>query len=695
VASTSVAPAATQAKSAFRPDIEGMRAVAIGLVLVYHAGLPWVPGGFVGVDIFFVISGFLITGLLLREIDTTGRVSLARFYARRAKRLLPATAVVLVATAVLTYVFLPVTDRRVFGWDIVGAATYLANWRFAERSVDYLAEGIGASPVQHFWSLAVEEQFYVVWPILIVLVLLAARRAGRSPRALLTVALVLIAVPSFLWSVAETAQSPASAFFVTTTRAWELAVGAGLALAMPLVRKIPASTASILVAAGLAAIVYSALFFDSSTAWPGSAAAVPVLGAAAVIAGGEVSKTSVFSRLLSARLMVWVGGISYSLYLWHWPLLTAATAHWDGNLGVKRGLLVVALSVVPAWLCHVLVENPVRFSKRLRSNSLSLSLGANFTVVGVLAGLVLVLAIPLQTQSADASPPAGAEVVRQDPSSAPDLWAVDTYSRVVPSPATATKDVPSSYAEGCAQNEKGAEVLICEYGDPDSETVVALVGDSKAQQWQSVLQTIAEERSWKFVMLSKSACPFSPAATVNRDGIYTTCPEWNDQAFDAVLETGADVVITSQSMARALVDPTDEDGGFSEELMIDALATQWQNLADRGIPTIAFLNNAGPKGNIYECVAQNPDALSECAFDGSNVTTAEVQQAAADRVPGTSVLTMNDVICPEGMCPAVMGEVLVYRQGSHLTKTFVDSTRGILEPRLLDALEAASPSISW
>jgi hypothetical protein len=335
----------------------------------------------------------------------------------------------------------------------------------------------------------------------------------------------------------------------------------------------------------------------------------------------------------------------------------------------------------------------VRFSKRLRSNSLSLSLGANFTVVGVIAGLVLVLAIPLQSQSADASPPAGAEVVRQDPSAAAALWTVDSYSRVVPSPDTATKDVPSSYDEGCVQNLQGSEVLVCEYGDPDSETVVALVGDSKIQQWQSVLQTIAEDRSWKLVLVAKSACTFSPATTLDREGINTTCLEWN--ARDVVIQTGADVVITSQSAARALVDPDDEDGGFTEELMVDALAAQWQELADRGIPTVALLNNAGPGDDIYECVAQNPTSLSECSFEGKNLTTAEVQQAAADRVPGTSVLTMNDVICPEGMCPAVMGEVLVYRQGSHLTKTFVDSTQGILEPRLLEALAAASPDIRW
>ncbi|HEV6955624.1 MAG TPA: acyltransferase, partial [Promicromonospora sp.] len=207
----------------FRPDIEGLRAVAIGLVLLYHGGLDQLTGGFVGVDVFFVISGFLITGLLIRELEKSGRISLPRFYARRAKRLLPATALVLVVTAVLTWLTVSVIEWRTFGLDIVSAAAYVVNWRLAARSVDYLAEDVGVSPVQHFWSLAVEEQFYIVWPLLLVVIAWwVRRRATARLRAVMTAGILLIAVPSFAYSIYLTQANPSAAFFVTPTRLWEM-----------------------------------------------------------------------------------------------------------------------------------------------------------------------------------------------------------------------------------------------------------------------------------------------------------------------------------------------------------------------------------------------------------------------------------------------------------------------------------------
>src|SRR5690625_5690993 len=221
--------------SAFRPDIEGLRAVAIGLVLVYHAGVSQLPGGFVGVDVFFVISGFLITGLLIREIEQHGRVSLPRFYARRAKRLLPATGIVLVATALLTWWSASVVDWRTFGWDIVGSAFYVVNWVLAGRSVDYLAEDVGVSPVQHFWSLAVEEQFYIVWPLLIVFLAWWLRRhAAARTRVVLGIGIFFLIVPSFVWSLYLTDANPERAFFVTTTRLWEMGIGSFVAIGVPL-----------------------------------------------------------------------------------------------------------------------------------------------------------------------------------------------------------------------------------------------------------------------------------------------------------------------------------------------------------------------------------------------------------------------------------------------------------------------------
>ena len=382
-----------QASSAatFRRDIEGLRAVAIGLVLVYHAGITFVPGGFVGVDVFFVISGFLITGILVRELESTGRISLARFWARRARRLLPATGLVLVATTIGVWLLVPTTSWRTFGGDVVGAAFYVVNWVFAGRSVDYLAEGVSPSPVTHFWSLAVEEQFYVVWPLLLCLVALVMRlRRSRSVRGTMLLALGVIAVPSFLWSVWLTSSGDPAAFFVTTTRLWELALGAGVALGSRLWPRLPVRVAHALGWAGLLAVLAAALAFGSQTPWPGSAALVPTLGTAALIVAGF--RPGGPATLLSARPMVWIGGLSYSVYLWHWPVLVLAAAV-IGDFGQKIGLVLVAASFVPAWLGHHLVENPLRFHPALvRSNALSLTLGLNFTLVGGLAGIALLAA---------------------------------------------------------------------------------------------------------------------------------------------------------------------------------------------------------------------------------------------------------------------------------------------------------------
>ncbi|MDT0203990.1 acyltransferase, partial [Nocardioides sp. AE5] len=341
-----------------------------------------------------MISGFLITGLLIREVEQEGRVSLARFYARRAKRLLPATAVVLVATALLTWWSVTRVEWRTFGWDIIASAGYVVNWRLADRSVDYLAEDVGVSPVQHFWSLAVEEQFYIVWPLLLVVLAVLLRKTRLPARPVMAAGIVAVIVPSFVWSVHYTASNPAQAFFVTPTRLWELGVGALVAIGVGVWAKLPRAAAIVLGWAGLVLVVYAGFTVTAATAWPGHMALLPVVGTAAMIIAGSASGPAGPAGVLSWAPAVWVGGLSYSLYLWHWPLLVAATAQW-GELGAKKGLLVVAFSFIPAWLCNRFIENPIRFHKAFsRSNPLTLSMGANFTAIGAAAGLTLILLVP-------------------------------------------------------------------------------------------------------------------------------------------------------------------------------------------------------------------------------------------------------------------------------------------------------------
>ncbi|GAA1293628.1 acyltransferase family protein [Planotetraspora silvatica] len=665
--------------SRFRGDIEGLRAVAVGLVLLYHAGLPFIHGGFVGVDVFFVISGFLITTQLLSEMDRTGTVSLVRFYARRAKRLLPAAGVVLVATALLTWLFIPDTRWKEIGGDIAGSALYVVNWRLAARSVDYLAEDSQPSPVQHFWSLAVEEQYYLVWPLLILLAILAAKMIKNRTRPALWTGLLLVIVPSFAWSLIETAQSPASAFFVTTTRMWELGVGAAVALAAGACARLPRMAALVIGWAGLAAIAVSGLFYTENIAWPGYAAALPVIGAASVIAAGFAVTRGGPASLLGVRPMRWIGGLSYSLYLWHWPLIVVATVYFDG-LSTYKGLAVVAVSIVPAWLTYRTVESGFRHSAAIsRSARLALSLGANFTLIGVAAGIVLVLAVPA-VGGPGAKTALGAAVLRDDPRGDPAGAVVDHVDWMTPLPTEATKDIDLTFRDNCLQGEGKTAVVTCRYGDPKGPITVAVVGDSKVAQWTSALEPLAKQNGWRMVTYLKSACSFS-MAVIETEG--QTCRAWGANVLKRLQADPPDWVVTSQSDTQG----RDAAGKFTEQAMVVGLRDMWGRLRAMGSKVMVIANNPHPGKNVYECVAKNPDKLSACSFDRKEYdsSSAVTQHTAAKGMKGVEVVDLFDAICPTERCPAVIGNVLIYRQGSHLTDTYIRS----MTPRLAKALTKA------
>lgn len=672
----------------FRQDIEGLRAVAIGLVLVYHAGLPFFPGGFIGVDVFFVISGFLITGLLVREVERTGRVSLTRFYARRAKRLLPATALVLTATAVMVWFTSSVTEWRAFGGDIVAAAAYVVNWRLADRSVDYLAEGTSASPVQHFWSLAVEEQFYIVWPLLLVVIALLARRTGYRLRRLMTAGLIVIVVPSLIWSVLLTSASQATAFFVTTTRLWELGIGALVAVGAGLWTRFPTVVSSILGWAGIAVLMTAAVWFDETFAWPGAWALVPTLATAALIMAGATQRSGV-QRLLSTRPAVWIGGLSYSLYLWHWPLLIGYENLYGKPGAVDGGLLVIA-SFVPAWLSLKFVENPVRFSGALaRSSRVTLSVGANLTAVGVVSGLVLMLVVPPAPGSGDAE---GARSLTVTDGKISGIEAVDTVDSMAPGPVAAVDDVPAAYGQDCQANHEATTPTFCSFGDPEGHRTMVLAGDSKALQWSDAFDKIAQRKGWRLLTATKSSCGLYDALRDEGGRSYQECLAHNKALTAALIEMKPDVVVVSQRHDTA-VDP--QTGETTEAAMTAGLARVWERLEQAGVHVVALLDNPSPTGvdigdgEIYKCVAERLDRLSECAFsraDGLAASGSRSLLAAAEKVPAVDVLDLTDVLCNDQVCPPVVGGVLVYRQGSHITNTYALTAVPALTDRLTPLL---------
>lgn len=670
-----------------RLDIEGMRTIAVGSVLFAHAGVSFMAGGFVGVDVFFVLSGFLITGLLAREVSRSGRVSLSNFWARRMKRLLPASATVLVFSAAATYVFLPITQRKDFGGDIVSAALYVVNWRLADRGVDYLAEDVGQSPVQHYWSLAVEEQFYLVWPILMLLIgIVAARSWKRAASVVLGVA----TVASFAYSVQQTADSPATAYFVSTTRIWELGIGGLLALAATQVQRLP----SLLRAAGgwvgIAMIAYAVFVFDESTTWPGANALVPTVGAALMIASGLGPTPGSPQKLLSLAPMVWIGGLSYSIYLWHWPMLIAAQAKWP-DLQLRWSLLLMIGSVVPAYLSNRFIENPVRFGTFFKPTGRALGLGLALTAVGVGAGIVLNASATVGgvDQATTSGSPGAAALL--DPANAGVDWsAIRSVDQMRPLATEAVDDRPSFYDDGsgCQVDDGIAEPKRCDWGDTSSNRTVVIVGDSKMAQWQPTFAAMAQREGFKLVQLTKSSCTFADVEfdRPNKDD----CRAWGRAVLQDILDLKPDLVIESHRFIDALPPGRTDDEDATQDAMVDGLTSYWRTITDAGIPMVTLLDNPSPpNAPVYECVAAAPDDLSSCAFALPGAVAASgapAQLRAAAEVPGVGVMDLTPTICPDdGRCPAVIGNVLVYRQGTHLTKTFIDTAEPQLAAALFDA----------
>ncbi|WP_299518077.1 acyltransferase family protein [uncultured Serinicoccus sp.] len=663
-----------------RQDIEGLRAVAVIAVLLYHLRVPGLGGGFAGVDVFFVISGFLITGILLREIDRTGRVSLGDFWARRARRLLPAALVVVAATFAASWVVLPTSSRPDLLADVLGSTLYVVNWVLAARSVDYLAEGAGVSPLQHYWSLAVEEQFYLLWPLLVVVGLALAARTGTSPRRPLAVVLGLVTALSLGWSVVATAQSPQTAYLITPTRLWELSAGALLAFTVPALRRLPARAAQVAAAAGLALVLLTVLAVGPGTPWPGSAALLPVVGSALILAAGTSGTPTLVGRLLSVPPMVWVGGLSYGIYLVHWPLLVLVEEQ-RGPLGPAGLVLIGVLTVLLAWLLRLLVEDPVRYSTRLGVHP-ARSLLAAATAMALVTGVAGVAWAARPTLGATTAPGPAALVA----DATAEVWepvglprrAYDRAGPVQPDPSLAREDVPGYYADGC-QVQPGVAVPdpTCVYGDVDAPTRVALWGDSKLGQYASALEAIAQAESWRLELYLKSAC--SPTVS---GATEPECDAFGQEVVRQLLADPPHLVLLGS-------------GGF-EAAERSGMVEGARALTDAGIDVVVVDDNAHPDHQAYECAAEHPEDLLACERPPRGIFR-RPHLRAVHEATGAPVIDLNPWICPEETtCPAALGGQLVYRQGSHLTDTYARSLTPFLYRELsaLGLTEAAPGDIA-
>jgi peptidoglycan/LPS O-acetylase OafA/YrhL len=653
-------------------------------VLLCHAGLPAFAGGYVGVDVFFVISGYLITRLLLGELDRDGTASLPRFYARRIRRLLPLSALLLATVAALSFaIFSPVRAVEV-AHDIVACATWTANWHFAAQSVNYFAQGTEPSPVQHLWSLSIEEQFYVVWPGLLLAVTWAWRRRGRSPRLVLGVLLAAILAASFAYNLHVTSAEPAAAYFSTFGRAWELALGAALAVLGDVRLRRPAAIA--LGWAGLAAILYAALEFGSGTPFPGTAALVPTLGAAALILAGsaaaEVDRAGP-GGLLSLPPCRYVGRISYAWYLWHWPALIFAAALW-GPLSPLAGLAVVAASWVPTAISHWLVEEPFRHARRLVARpSLALTLGIACTAIAFVSSVLLIDLQPTE-KTAPISAVQGAAALHREKTPENDAAALR------PNPLKAYADRGRLFTDGCLVGVQGTHSKRCTYGDPSDSRTLVLFGDSHAMQYFPPLEKIADKNHWRVIALVKAEC--TPADIEVRSMIadreYSQCDAWRQYAFERIEATApSTTVVIAGDTAYVPYGPGGEElhGEAAAAAMQKGLLSTLERIHAGGRRTVVITDSPAAPDEIPACVSEHLHDFAACAFRQHRGPDVTFERRATHRAQGSHLIDLTPEICPHHLCRAVIGNALTYRDDSHLSATFART----LSPWLERGLEAA------
>ena len=578
----SLYPREVQKERHFRPDIQGLRALAVLLVIVAHSGFGTVSGGFVGVDVFFVISGFLITSLLMREAARTGRISLLGFYARRARRILPAASVVAVATVVAAILFLPLVRAVEVIKDSIWVAAFAANIRFASVGTDYFAKGEPASPLQHYWSLSVEEQFYLVWPLLLVGWIAWAARRKDGPRSL-TAPLVLVGVlslVSFAWSLWATYESPTTAYFSTLTRAWELGVGSALGIWMA---RGAASTArpprwlvEALGAAGLLAIMLACVGYSPSTPFPGYQALLPVLGTAALLYVGGAERVGAASRLLSVPPARVVGDWSYSLYLWHWPILRIAEDHLGvGRLPLGRLVLALALIFGLSALTYRFVEEPFRRGKRWARPRIGVALyplSLAMVVVVAVTGRVWIdheLGI-----SGDNPAITTADFKGKQLSKDPHVALVQASTLA----AQQGQPIPSDLTPGLLGLRKDTAPLgdcdyrtgtrqLCANGDVDSDRVMVLIGDSHARAWSPAFTELGEQQGYRTYYFVFSGCSAIRAVQAEPQNLrpWTECEDFKDWVVDTVADLQPDVVVVATSAVSPIVGPDGDPVGVLNE----------------------------------------------------------------------------------------------------------------------------------
>jgi peptidoglycan/LPS O-acetylase OafA/YrhL len=680
----------------FRPDIEGLRGLTLLAILAFHVDMPGVSGGFVGPDIFFFISGFVITGQLWREVSSTGTIGLRKFYGKRARRLLPVSAAVGVVTAIASALLLPPLQAKSALMDGIASALYVPNFWFIGQQVDYFAGNTLPSPFQHYWTLGVEEQFYLVWPPMIVgtawLIRRMHRRAkpsappSKSPYLVLV---TLVAVLSFALSLLVTWVMPLAAYFSLPTRAWQLAGGALVALTASHWRRLPQRTAVITGCVGLALILFACAYLTPDKPYPGTAALLPWLGTALVIVAGCATPTRGAGRVLALSPMRALGRWSYSWYLWHWPVLVFAPILLGHPLGLPGKLMAVLISGVLAVLTLRFIENPLRYAAFLhRSPGKSLAVGglASALAAGVSVMLLLwVSSIPLpipvghgaQTAALRITPAPVESVFRQVQAavaSSAELKAVP--SNLNPPLADVGAEVGAMLFNGCLRAPFQGGQPECAVGDTASKTTVAMVGDSHASMWIPAFQQIGTQRPWRLETMAKAACPMMDLPIANRFArplveLLQRCERWRGQVIARLRAEHPRLIMVSVFRGYVASNSNGFLSGFTsyDPAWNDGLTRLVRQLRETGAKVLVL----GPLPHLYTsvpgCLSEHLDDATACAppmstaFDRPGMAA----EAAAVKAGGGQYGDLTELFCTKNRCPVIIGNTVVYVDAGHLT----------------------------
>lgn len=613
-------------RNVFRPDIESLRGLSVLAVVGYHAFPAIIPGGFIGVDIFFVISGFLITRLLLIEHASTGAINLGQFWARRIRRILPAATLVLIATAAL-FTFLPATDSGDFGRQIMAAAAFYFNQRQAQRAVDYLANEHLANPLLHYWSLAVEEQFYLVWPLLLAGVL--GSSGARGPGRALALVTILGAVSLLISTLLTTVSAP-YAFFSVVSRAWQLLAGAFVAVLSLRAAPAPGVLTQMASLSGLAIVVASFFLVSGALAYPGLTAALPTLAMSLLVHAGRRPE-ALGSRALVALPLGFLGRISYSWYLWHWPLLLYARTEIADDAVTRLAAVTLALGL--AALTRRVVEEPIRRSAWLQASlPATYALGVTLIVAGVGTGLAVRFLGGSQI-------PVGDGITVQA--------------------IAVQRDRPVIYQDHCVVRFSELRSPPCVYGDATAGRTVVLLGDSRAGNWFPALEAAARASGWRLIVRIKASCrPIDTTQTV-REGHqvrnYTECTAWLKDVLDEITARPPDLIIATSTPHELPVD--------GEHRVIERLTAAAPTVLIRSTPRLPEVPIACLRatGDPERCRWPITGLLDDRAYP----------QLAASLLPARAeIVDLRERMCPAGTCRAVVDRTVTLFDSHHMTASF-------------------------